>query len=226
MPATPTPDPAEGWIIDAAQGVPEAERAPVLLLAHGAGRGSDSPFLQRMAELLAARGITVARFDFGYMLRARAEGRRIAPPRAERLVDEYRARVAHWRTRGVIPFIGGKSLGGRVASLLADELFAQGDVRGLVCLGYPFHPPGRPQSLRTEHLCGLRTPALICQGDRDPFGTRGEVETYALSSAIRLCWLPDGDHDFKPRVKSGETWAGNLQMAAQCTASFVHEVQR
>ena len=216
-------DPGE-WLLDQpAQG---AADAPVLILAHGAGRGSDSPFLQRFTDLLTTHGITVARFNFAYMARALAEGRKIAPPRAERLVDEYRERIDEWRQRGIVPFIGGKSMGGRVASMLADELFARGDIAGLVCLGYPFHPPGRPQNLRIDHLKELRTPTIICQGDRDPFGKREEVEGYPLSASIRFCWLPDGDHDFKPRVKSGETWGGNLEMAADCVAAFIKNTAR
>ena len=85
-------------------------------------------------------------------------------------------------------FIGGKSMGGRMASMIADEM----GVRALVCFGYPFHPPGKPAQLRTAHLETLRTPALILQGSRDPFGTEHEVSTYELSKAIRIEWLPDG----------------------------------
>ena len=214
---------AQEWLFTPAAGE-SGSTAPLLVLAHGAGAGMDSPFMNNMAERLAERGVAVARFDFAYMARARREGRRIAPPKAERLMDEFRARVAHWTERGARPFICGKSMGGRVASMLADELFGEGAIRGLVCLGYPFHPPGRPQNLRIAHLQTLRTPALICQGDRDPFGKREEVEGYELSEIIRFCWLPDGDHDFKPRVKSGESWAGNMDMAADCIADFIHEV--
>ena len=209
------------WLITEPAGLSLPD-VPLLILAHGAGKGSDSPFLEKMAERLAGRGIAVARFDFAYMARARREGRRIAPPRAERLMEEYHARVACWTEQGLRPFIGGKSMGGRVASMIADDLFANGAIRGLVCLGYPFHPPGRPGNLRITHLQTLRTPTLICQGERDSFGRREEVEGYPLAETIRFCWLPDGDHDFKPRVKSGETWAGNLDMAADCCAGFIH----
>ena len=211
---------ADDWLLDAPPGQgPDA--MPLLILAHGAGAGRGSVFMENVAQRLSDRGIAVARFNFEYMTRSEREGRRIAPPRVERLMAEYRARVAHWTERGLRPFIGGKSMGGRVASMLADELFAAGMVRGLVCLGYPFHPPGRPQNLRIAHLRDAHMPALICQGDRDPFGRREEVEGYALPGSIRFCWLPDGDHDFKPRVKSGETWAGNLDMAAGCIAEFI-----
>jgi predicted alpha/beta-hydrolase family hydrolase len=102
--------------------------------------------------------------------------------------------------------IGGKSMGGRIASMVADEVGA----RGLVCLGYPFHPPGRPDKLRTKHLETLATPALIVQGTRDAFGTRQDVAGYALSGAIRVVWLEDGDHSWKPRAASGRTEIQNM----------------
>jgi predicted alpha/beta-hydrolase family hydrolase len=92
---------------------------------------------------------------------------------------------------------------------------------GLVCLGYPFHPPGKPEKQRTEHLAALRTPTLILQGERDTFGTREEVEGYDLSPAIRVAYLPDGDHGFKPRKASGHTEAENIKSAARLTADFI-----
>ncbi len=210
---------SDGWLLTSA----EAVKAPLLVLAHGAGAGGASPFLERFSALLAARGVAVARFDFAYMARARAQGRRLPPPRAERLVAEYRARLAALPASASASalFIGGKSMGGRVASMLAGEMHAAGHARGLICLGYPFHPPGRPTRLRVDHLKELRAPALVCQGERDPFGARARVEALELSPCVEFCWLPDGDHDFKPRVRSGETWADNLRRAARCCADFI-----
>ena len=92
---------------------------------------------------------------------------------------------------------------------------------GLACLGYPFHPPGRPERLRTAHLRELRTPALIVQGERDPFGTREEVGSYELSAAITVAWVPDGEHSFRPRVRSGRTAEENMRLAVQLVADFV-----
>jgi predicted alpha/beta-hydrolase family hydrolase len=108
-------------------------------------------------------------------------------------------------------------MGGRIASLVADECGA----RGLVCLGYPFHPPGEPQKLRTAHLAGLRTPALIVQGTRDPFGTPDDVAGYRLAPGIRIVWLEDGDHSFKPRASSGHTEAEHLRTAVAAVAGFL-----
>jgi hypothetical protein len=121
-------------------------------------------------------------------------------------------------------FIGGKSLGGRVASLAADELYSAGHNDGLVCLGYPFHPPDKPGNLRTAHLEELRCPTLIVQGERDPFGSRAEVESYRLSPAIQFAWAGDGDHDLGPRGDSGFTRAGNLALAADALAAFADGV--
>ena len=181
----------------------------------------ESPFLNVMADLLAERGLATYRFEFGYMA-ARRGGARKPPPRAERLMDEYRAAVAEIPA-GAPLLIGGKSMGGRVASLVADELYAAKRIAGLVCLGYPFHPPKRPEQLRTAHLEPLSCPALFAQGERDPFGGRAEVEAYRLSRAIRFHWVGDGDHDLGPRGGSGFTRKGNLAAAADAVATFARD---
>ena len=193
------------------------------LCAHGAGAAMTSPFLEAVANLLAERAIATIRFEFAYMAARRVGGGRKPPPRAERLMDEYRAAVAAV-PKGAPLLIGGKSMGGRVASLVADELHAAGRIARLVCLGYPFHPPNRPEQLRTAHLEQLACPALIVQGERDPFGGRGEVEGYKLSPAIRIHWIGDGDHDLGPRGGSGFTRKGNLAAAADAVAAFACEL--
>ena len=182
-------------------------------------QGHGKPVLDKIADLLGERGIAVWRFEFAYMAARRDGGSRKPPPKAERLMDEYRAAVAELPRGGPI-LIGGKSMGGRVASLVADELFAQDRIAGLVCLGYPFHPPKAPEKLRAAHLEAMACPALIVQGERDPFGTRAEVEAFRLSSAIRLHWADDGDHDLGPRGASGFTRKGNLTAAADAIVAF------
>ena len=175
--------------------------------------------MNRMADGLGQAGLRVIRFEFAYMA-ARRQGERRPPPKAERVMGEYRDAVAAAAVEGPL-FIGGKSMGGRVASMVAGELFAAGKIAGLVCLGYPFHPPGKPDELRTAHLQKLTVPALICQGTRDPFGTRDEVPGYALSPSIELFWLEDGDHDLKPRKAiSGRSFADNLGAAIARIAQF------
>lgn len=168
-----------------------------LILGHGAGAAMNSDGMEAMASALAAAGFRVARFEFSYMA-ARRQGTRRPPPKAEMLCDEYLAALDAMRLPGPL-FIGGKSMGGRVATMVADRLHAEHRIAGVLCLGYPFHPPATPQQLRTAHLEQLATPCLICQGTRDPFGTRDEVASYLLSRQIELFWLEDGDHDLKPR---------------------------
>ena len=192
------------------------DSAPLrVLLAHGAGAGMDSPFMEAMAAGLAEQGWQVLRFEFPYMAGRRTEGKKRPPDRQPVLLDVWRAVVAHLGPDRLV--VGGKSMGGRMASLIADE----SGVAGLVCLGYPFHPPGKPEKLRTKHLETLATPTLICQGERDTFGTRPEVEAYDLSRAIRFEWLPDGDHSLKPRKASGHTETENLNRAAEAIAEWV-----
>jgi predicted alpha/beta-hydrolase family hydrolase len=192
-----------------------------IVLAHGAGAPMTSPFMETMSGLLADRGLRVSRFEFSYMDARRREGARKPPPKAELLTAEYEAIVAQLApalAKGQRLVIGGKSMGGRVASLVADTMHSQGLIAGLVCLGYPFHPPGNPGKLRTSHLEALDCPALIVQGERDPFGTQSEVDGYALSRSIRLEWLSDGDHDLKPRRPG--THEANLAAAADAVAAF------
>ena len=116
--------------------------------------------------------------------------------------------------------IGGRSMGGRIASMVADDC----GVRALLCFAYPFHPPGRPDRLRTAHLARLRTPTLILQGERDPFGSPAEVASYALPAAITVHWIADGDHSFKPRKRSGRTLQDNLADAVQRSVSFLAQL--
>jgi predicted alpha/beta-hydrolase family hydrolase len=195
-----------------------------LLLAHGAGAAMTSPFLDQLTALLVDRGIAVSRFEFAYMAARRSGGKRRPPPAAEKLTGEYHEAIAAVRrslAAGQRLFIGGKSMGGRVASLIAHDAYAGGDCRGLLCFGYPFHPPGKPEHLRTAHLESLMCPALIVQGERDPFGSRSEVSCYALAPSIAVTWIGDGDHDLGPRGASGFTRKGNLAAAADAAAAFM-----
>lgn len=157
-----------------------------LVLGHGAGAAMDSAGMNDLADALGSRGIRTARFEFAYMA-ARRDGVRRPPPRADTLTGEYLAAV---EAVGGRPFIGGRSMGGRVATMVADELGAP----GVVCFGYPFHPPGKLEQLRTAHLEALRTPLLIVQGTRDEFGTPEQVAGYSLSPSIELEWVEGAGH--------------------------------
>ena len=196
-----------------------ADARLTVALAHGAGAPMDSGFMNVVARGLAARGLRVARFEFPYMARRREGGKRGAPD-PPRVLEETWLAVIDALGGGRDLVIGGKSMGGRIASHVADRAHLNGPVRGLVCMGYPFHPPGAPQKLRTAHLAGLRTPTLILQGTRDQFGSRDDVAGYALSPAIRVHWLEGGDHSFKPLKASGRTERQNVEEAIAATADF------
>jgi predicted alpha/beta-hydrolase family hydrolase len=196
-----------------------AAAAVTLILAHGAGAGMDHPFLARVARGLAAAGLRVVRFEFPYMAKRRgAGGGRGGRPDPPAVLEASWRRVIEEVTPGARRLaIGGKSMGGRIASMVADAA----DVDALICLGYPFHPPGRPERLRTAHLAGLTTPALIVQGTRDPFGTREEVEGYTLSPSIRVHWIEDGDHSLAPRKSSGRTASEAIEEAIGTIVGFL-----
>ncbi|MBI2765647.1 MAG: dienelactone hydrolase family protein [Chloroflexi bacterium] len=196
-----------------------AEAKSTLVLAHGAGAAMDSPFMNAIAEGIGAGGVRVARFEFPYMRARRESGSHRLPDREAVLLQTWRGAVAALGG-GAAVAIGGKSMGGRMASMVADEL----GVRALVCLGYPFHAPGRPDKPRIAHLAGMETPALIVQGTRDPFGAREEVEGYGLSATIRVHWLEDGDHDFKPRASSGRTQRQNRDEAIAAVLEFLDSI--
>jgi uncharacterized protein len=193
--------------------------SPILVLAHGAGAPMDSPFMTGVTERLAAMGHRVARFEFPYMARRRAEGTKRPPDRQPILLDSWRKVIGHFGgPENVV--IGGKSMGGRMASLIAAEM----PVRGLLCLGYPFHPPGKPAKTRTEHLAALDVPGLILQGTRDPFGRPDEIAAYQLSDRTTVHWIEDGDHDLKPRKSSGRDHAAALDEIAEVASGFLRSL--
>ncbi len=183
---------------------------PTLILAHGAGAAMDSEFMSFVAQGLGEAGVRVLRFEFPYMAGRRVDGKRRPPDREAVLLETWREAVRECGAER--PFIGGKSMGGRMASMVADEVGAA----GLVCLGYPFHPPGRPDRLRTAHLEQLQTPALIVQGTRDTFGTRDDVSTYALNDAITVHWIEGGNHDLRaPGRSKGQSWGEAIAAVAK-----------
>ncbi|MBG0841076.1 dienelactone hydrolase family protein [Pseudomonas toyotomiensis] len=189
-----------------------------LILAHGAGAPMDSPFMQTMAEGLAVCGVRVVRFEFAYMAQRRADGRKRPPNPQAQLLQQWREVHAQVRQRVAGPVaVGGKSMGGRMASLLADEFGAS----ALVCLGYPFYATGKPEKPRVAHLAELRTPTLIIQGERDALGNRETVEGYELSAAIELHWLQAADHDLKPLKASGFSHQQHLQAAVGAIAAYL-----
>ena len=195
-----------------------------LLLAHGAGAPMDSPFMDAFVVAAAELGIASTRFEFDYMAARRSGGKRRPPPRADKLKPAFEAIVPRWgnelASSDIPRLVGGKSMGGRIATMLEPGALADQGVVGRICLGYPFHPQGRRDTLRTEHLLTMTSPVLILQGERDPFGARDEVATYGLPSSVEVVWIDDGDHDFGPRGRSSATRKGNIKAAAAAVAVF------
>ncbi|NLR99846.1 alpha/beta hydrolase [Rhizobium sp. P38BS-XIX] len=195
-----------------------------IILAHGAGGAMDTSWMDSVAVALSENELRVIRFEFDYMSARRTSGKRAPPPRADLLCQEYKDVVGELDLEGTV-VIAGKSMGERVASMIADGLYDAGAISGLLCLGYPFHPIGKPDNLRTGHLQQMKTPTLICQGTRDLFGSKDEVLTYTLSGVINLFWLEDGDHDFRPRkAVSGLTAKQNIAAAVRHVTDWSHSL--
>jgi predicted alpha/beta-hydrolase family hydrolase len=193
------PDGADGSVSALAYPAATRERAGVtLILAHGAGAGQKSAFMVAFAEGLAARGIEVVTFDFPYM----EAGRRL-PDRQERLEACYGAAIEGVRQarRPRALVIGGKSMGGRIATHAAG---GRDDLAGIVLLGYPLHPPGKPQQQRRKHLAAVTAPMLFVQGERDSFGTADEMRAVlATLRSTELYVVANGDHSFKVPKRAG-----------------------
>lgn len=192
---------------------------PRFIFAHGAGADMDHAFMEQVAEGLAEQGVRVIRFNFPYMVKRAEDGKKRPPDRAPKLLDAFRQVISE-QAQGQPVVIGGKSMGGRMASLLAEEAL----VAGVACLGYPFHPPGKPEKYKGEHLASLSKPCLILQGERDTFGLREELSEFSLSDSVRVTFLPDGDHSFTPRKRSGFTESGNIAAAVAALSQFILEV--
>ncbi len=188
------------------------------IFAHGAGAGMDHGFMTEMADLIASQGIRVVRFNFPYMIKRAEDGKKRPPDRAPKLLEHFDEVIAEYGRGKVV--IGGKSMGGRMASLLHER---EG-ICGIVCMGFPFHPPGKPENFKGDHLAMMGTPCLILQGERDTFGRREEIAGFALSESVTVDFIPDGDHSFKPRKASGFTEKSNLVLAAEKTVAFIREV--
>ena len=186
-----------------------------IVLAHGAGAAMDSPFMEQIARALSSDSLRVARFEFPYMQQFRKTRKRSRPDFPSVLEATW-LRVVEQLGNPSTLVIGGKSMGGRIASMVCDRAC----VKGLVCLGYPFHPAGRPQMLRVSHLENLKTPALFMQGERDSLGSQEDITGYTLSPSIRIVFLADGDHSFKPRKASGRTYEENMAQAVKEIISF------
>ncbi|EGR4673904.1 alpha/beta fold hydrolase [Vibrio parahaemolyticus] len=200
------------WIVEG------PENGPLFVFAHGAGAGMEHDFMTTVAKGLVEQGIRVVRFYFPYMVKRSEDGKKRPPDRAPKLLEAYSEVIAHFASSPVV--IGGKSMGGRMASLLAEHEL----VAGIACLGFPFHPPGKPEKFKGDHLASIDKPTLILQGERDTFGKREEFDEFVFSQQVKVSFLPDGDHSFKPRKSSGHTEAGNIALAVEQLSAFINEV--
>ncbi|MDL0429869.1 alpha/beta fold hydrolase [Marinobacter sp. TBZ242] len=202
-------------------------QGPQLVLAHGAGAPADSAFMEMLASALSAEGVATLRFEFPYMERRRRDGKKRPPDRQPVLLAHFRQAIAESLAeagqRGPV-FIGGKSMGGRMASHVIAQADLHAEVCGVVCFGYPFHPPGKPDRWRTGHFGDLGRPMQIIQGTRDPFGRRQEVEEQGLDGAapLHLAWLEGGDHDYRPLARQAESHEEMIRQAAGLAAGFMH----
>lgn len=202
---------------------PDTARATIIL-AHGAGAPMDTPFMNAIARGLAAADIRVARFEFSYMAKRRDDGKRRGPDRMPVLLARWSEILGDIGKTNTPLFIGGKSMGGRSAAALAAIPEHQSGIHGVVCLGYPFHPPGKPEATRLEPLRAAARPTLILQGERDPFGKPEEIAGYELPDPVAIRWIPDGDHSFVPRKRSGHTETANLELAVKAISDFVARI--
>ncbi len=203
---------------------PEENPKGILLLAHGAAKGMATPFMETIAKGIIESGVRVVRFHFPYMEDMLRSGKQKPHDEREVLRQNFSDVITHCIEREQVPakniIIGGKAMGARMASMVADEH----NVAGLICLGYPFHPPRKPKQFRIRHLKSIQTPTLVIQGERDPKGRLEEIKHLQLSSSVEFHWLDDGDNDFKPRKNSSRTQEENMNEAIQASNKFIARV--
>ena len=190
-----------------------------LIFAHGAGAPMDSEWMSSVSELFESLNVKVIRFNYPYMHRRKLEGRKFPPDRVEKLLRHTLGVIKYISEEGLLEgklFIGGKSMGARVACMIEHA-----PITGNICFGFPFFPPGRKDIKRLEILNQTSRPTLINQGERDPFGGREWLENQELSERIELNYIDDGDHDLKPRVRSGLTKRQNLTKSVADSVRFI-----
>jgi hypothetical protein len=207
--------------------VPEAKAQ--LVFAHGAGADMSHEFMTTVSQLLNEAGVNVVRFNFPFMDKRALLNKKYPPDRMPKLLACFREvleEVVNKDDNKLPLYIGGKSMGARVAATLLTESGALDKksyekVTGVFCLGYPFHPAKKPDNLRLTPLLSSKKPILIVQGERDSLGSKTEVLSYRLPKSCQCEFLADGDHSLKPRVKSGFTYDAHIQRAVKEIVRFV-----
>lgn len=198
-----------------------------VIFAHGAGADMHHEFMTQIVLLFNQVNINVVRFNFPYMDKRLALGKRYPPDRMPKLLECYKQvinELISTNDRTELPlFIGGKSMGSRVAATLASDEDICLLIQGVFCVGYPFHPVNKADKLRLEPLQNTRKPIFIVQGERDTLGSQAEIVNYKISNLCRCIFLADGDHSLKPRVKSGFTLAQHMESAVNGIKLFIQE---
>ncbi|MEW6992437.1 alpha/beta family hydrolase [Colwelliaceae bacterium 6441] len=196
--------------------VPNA--SALVIFAHGAGADKSSAFMNEISRLLNDENINVLRFNFNYMDKRLADQKRYPPERMPKLIACFESVLDTIDSQLPI-FLAGKSMGGRVAATMAEN--SLDNVKGVMCLGYPFHPQKQPEKLRLAPLQQTTLPVLIIQGERDALGSKKEISAYEISGLCQITFLADGDHNLKPRVKSGYNHQQHLQSAVNAMTGFI-----
>lgn len=203
-----------------------------IIFAHGAGADMHHEFMEQVAALFNKANINVLRFNFPYMDKRIALGKRYPPDRMPKLIDCYKQVVNDFiainnnnnnKKKKLPLFIGGKSMGSRVAATIACDVEMSELIRGVFCFGYPFHPIKKIEKLRLEPLQNTHKPILIAQGERDALGSEVEIIDYEISHLCQCFFLSDGDHSLKPRIKSGYTQRQHIESAVQAIVQFIQE---
>ena len=185
-----------------------------LILAHGAGLPMDSDWLNTLSEKFNYLGVKVIRFNFPYMQQRVDSGKKMPPNKLPILIDCFNDIIDN--TAGKV-FIGGKSMGGRIATMVANN----NSVKGVIAFGYPFHPVGKPEKMRTEHLKQFKKPCLIIQGERDPFGKKDEWQGFSIDPNIDLFPIKTANHDLKPLKSSGLNLDNALDLSVSKAIEFM-----
>ncbi|WP_448567484.1 alpha/beta family hydrolase [Thalassotalea ganghwensis] len=199
---------------------PECDIKATVVFAHGAGADKESDFLEVVTKRLIDAGIKVIRFNFPYMDKRAVDGKRRPPDRMPTLIGCMEEVITEHLADKPL-FLMGKSMGSRVAATITQQ--GTFPISGVIALGYPFHPQKKPEKLRLTPLQNHNVPVLIVQGERDPLGNQQEIANYELSSTCQYLFLTDGDHDLKPRVKSGFTHQQHLDSAVAKIVEFISE---
>lgn len=186
-----------------------------IILAHGAGAPMDSDWMNMLTTYLVKEGLKVVRFEFPYMAERRLNGKKRPPNKKQVLIDTWLEVVNAFKDDAKL-YIGGKSMGGRIATLLTDV-----PIDGIICFGFPFHAPGKELGERVDDFRSCSFPVLVLQGERDKMGFKEEIEVLNLGNNKQIVWFEDGDHSLKPRKKSGFTLEEHLRLSAKKVLEFI-----